>query len=173
MFQSENEVDEVQVQIHNVLSQIIPGKQLFFRSAKQLIASMMTQRKTLTLLLSLIGSISLVVGGIGVMNIMLVSVVERRREIGIRMAVGARRKDIRYLFLIEAVALSLFGGILGVMAGVLTSYIIAMFAGWAFHLFFFPPFIGFLVSVAVGIFFGFYPAYSASRLDPIQTLRAD
>ena len=166
-------IERVQEDIKKDYKKISPDKQLFFRSAKQLIDSMTSQRNTLTLLLALIGSISLVVGGIGVMNIMLVSVVERKREIGIRKAVGARSKDIRYLFLVESVALSLLGGVLGVLAGILTSYIIAVFAGWQFELFFTPPLIGFFVSVAVGVFFGYYPAHKASLLDPIQTLRAD
>lgn len=125
------------------------------------------------MLLALIGSISLLVGGIGVMNIMLVSVTERRKEIGIRRAIGARRRDIQTLFLAESVILSLFGGTLGVLLGVLISYVIASFAKWSFHLFLLPPLVGFCVSVAVGVFFGFYPAYKASQLDPIQTLRAD
>lgn len=112
---------------------------------------MTSQKQTLTLLLALIGSISLLVGGIGVMNIMLVSVVERRREIGIRKAVGARRRDIQVLFLVEAVALALFGGLLGVIAGVFTSLIIAVFTAWDFQLFLMPPLVGFLVSVAIGV----------------------
>lgn len=166
-------ISVVQAKMENIVHKLSPDRQLFFRSAKQLIASMTNQRNTLTLLLALIGSISLFVGGIGVMNIMLVSVVERRREIGIRKAVGARNKDIRCLFLVESVALSLFGGTLGVVIGLLTAYIIAVFAGWQFEWFLLPPLIGFLVSTAVGIFFGYYPAYKASLLDPIQTLRAE
>jgi len=166
-------IDLVQQQIEKEFQRISSDKQLFFRSAKQLIDSMTSQRNTLTLLLALIGSIALIVGGIGVMNIMLVSVVERRREIGIRKAVGASSKDIRELFLVEAIALSVLGGLLGVLVGLFTSYIIATFAGWQFEIFLLPPMVGFFVSVAVGIFFGFYPAYKASLLDPIQTLRAD
>ena len=119
----------------------------------------------------MIGGISLIVGGIGVMNVMLVSVVERKREIGIRMAVGAKRKDIRMLFLIESITLAVLGGFMGIILGVFTSYIIAVFSGWGFALFLLPPILGFIVSVATGVFFGFYPAYSASKLDPIQTLR--
>ena len=166
-------IEAVQAKIQKILGTMIPGKQFFFRSAKQLITSMTNQRNTLTLLLALIGSISLLVGGIGVMNIMLVSVVERRREIGIRLAVGARARDIRHLFLVESVTLSLVGGVLGVIIGILTSYVIATFAQWPFEIFLLPPLVGFMVSVAVGVFFGFYPAYQASKLDPIQTLRSD
>ncbi len=159
--------------INKYINDQVSGKRTFIRSAQELIASMKNQRKILTLLLALIGSISLIVGGIGVMNIMLVSVVERRKEIGIRMAIGARRRDIQSLFLIESIALSLFGGGLGVIFGILTSYFVALFSNWGFTIFTLPPTIGFGVSVAIGIFFGFYPAYQASQLDPIETLRSD
>lgn len=169
----EADIDKIQAGIKQYIDRVSPGKQLYFRSAKQLITSMVEQQRTLTLLLGLIGSISLLVGGIGVMNIMLVSVVERKREIGIRKAVGARRRDIQLLFLIESITLTVFGGIMGVILGILTSFIISLFAGWEFTVFILPPTIGFVVSVAIGIFFGFYPAYQASRLDPIATLRSD
>jgi putative ABC transport system permease protein len=166
-------VDEVTSALSNYLEKNVVGKKPFIRSAKEFIESMANQRRILTILLGLIGSISLLVGGIGVMNIMLVSVVERKREIGIRKAVGAKRRDIRLLFLIEAVTLSLFGGVLGVFAGVTTAFIIAHFAHWNFVLFFTPIIIGFSVSVATGIFFGYYPAYKASLLDTITALRTD
>jgi len=145
----------------------------FFRSAKELIKSMEAQHKIFTLLLGLIGSISLLVGGIGVMNIMLVSVLERRREIGVRLALGALRKEIQWMFLSEAILLSLSGGFLGIIIGIFASYVIAAFVNWHFTIFLLPPFIGFTVSVFVGIFFGFYPAYKASQLNPIQTLRME
>jgi len=167
------DIDATQNKIKAYIGKILPGQQFYFRSAKELVNSMAQQQKILTIMLGMIGGISLFVGGIGVMNIMLVSVVERRREIGIRKAVGAKIKDIQWLFLIESVTLTLFGGMVGVILGVLASFIISMFAGWHFTVFFLPPTIGFLVSVAVGIFFGFYPAYKAARLDPIQTLRSD
>ena len=146
---------------------------LFFRSPQQIIARMEKQSRIFTLMLGLIGSISLFVGGIGVMNIMLVSVTERKREIGIRMAVGAQRHHIRSLFLIESATLALLGGISGVIFGELTSFIIANIAHWHFKFFLLPPAIGFIVSVAIGIFFGFYPAHRASKLDPIECLRAE
>ena len=147
--------------------------QVGFRSAKQLIAKMRKQNDILTVFLGLIGSISLIVGGIGVMNIMLVSVIERKREIGIRLAVGAKRSDIGLLFLIEAIVLSLIGGGVGVMLGVVIAYVIAHIWHWEFTLFLLPPIVGFSVSVAVGIFFGFYPAVKASRLNPIEALRSE
>ncbi len=167
------DIDATQKIMTNYINQIAPGKQLYFRSAKELINSMIHQKQILTILLGLIGSISLIVGGIGVMNIMLVSVVERKREIGIRKAIGAKRSDIQLLFLIEAVTLSLFGGALGVILGILTSYIISIFAHWHFKIFILPPVIGFAVSASIGIFFGFYPAYQAARLNPIECLRSE
>lgn len=127
--------------------------------------------KILSMLLGGIASISLVVGGIGIMNIMLVSVTERTREIGIRMAVGARGWDILSQFLAESVVLSVLGGGLGVLLGVGISRIIASYAGW-------PPIVtmssvmlAFGTSASIGVFFGFYPAFSASRMDPIEALR--
>jgi len=150
-----------------------PTKELYIRSAKQFIRSMEKQKQILTLFLGLVGSIALIVGGIGVMNIMLVSVSERKKEIGIRIALGAKRKDIQRLFLVEAVMLSLSGGILGVIIGVIISFIIAAIKSWDFILFFSPPIVGFTVSVIIGIFFGFYPAHKASKLNPIDTLRSE
>jgi putative ABC transport system permease protein len=167
------DIDKVQNQITQAINKVSPGQQLFFRSAKQLIASMQKQRETLTLLLSLIGGISLLVGGIGVMNIMLVSVTERRREIGIRMAVGATGKNIAMMFITEAVTLTVIGGLLGILIGELISFVAAELSKWGFQFFILPPVIGFLVAALVGIFFGFYPAYKASQLDPIQTLRSE
>jgi putative ABC transport system permease protein len=127
--------------------------------------------KVMTLLLGAIASVSLLVGGIGIMNIMLVSVTERTREIGIRMAIGAKTWDIRLQFIMEAVILSLIGGLVGVMLGVSGSEIISVAAGWRTVVS--PPsvFIAFVFSGMVGIFFGFYPAYKASLLNPIDALR--
>lgn len=166
-------INQVEKNIKTYLQKINPQLQVFFQSAKQLITSMANQKDILTLFLGLIGGISLLVGGIGVMNIMLVSVVERKREIGIRRAVGAQQRDIQFMFLTEAVILSLAGGIIGIGTGIGISWIVSNYASWPFQLFFIPPIIGFSVSVLTGIFFGFYPAYQASRLDPIQTLRAE
>src|SRR6185437_12273189 len=103
-----------------------------FRSARELIARMQAQQNIFTLLLGSIGSISLLVGGIGIMNIMLVTVLERRREIGIRMAIGARRASIQWMFLTESLLLSLVGGLLGIIVGMANSYFIAKFARWGF-----------------------------------------
>lgn len=167
------DIPRVEKNIANYISEQLSNKQVSFRSAKELIAKMKKQSDILTVFLALIGSISLIVGGIGVMNIMLVSVMERRREIGIRLAVGAKRADISGLFLMEAVMLSLLGGFLGVVIGIIIAYIISLLWHWEFTFFLWPPLAGFSVSVAVGIFFGFYPAYLASRLDPIDALRSE
>jgi putative ABC transport system permease protein len=169
----EADIPNVEKHLSAAINQSISGKQINFRSAKELIEKMKNQSNILTVFLGLIGSVSLIVGGIGVMNIMLVSVIERRREIGIRLAVGAKRRDIAALFLFESIMLSLMGGTLGVLIGILIAYIIAWIWHWQFTLFLWPPLAGFSVSVAVGIFFGFYPAYLASKLNPIEALRAD
>lgn len=167
-----SDIDKVQNEITASINQAVPNQQLFFRSAKQLIVSMEKQRETLTLLLGLIGGISLIVGGIGVMNIMLVSVIERRREIGIRLAIGATGKDIAWMFLTEAIVLTVLGGLIGVILGVGVSFIAAEVSGWGFEFFILPPLVGFSVSFLVGMISGFYPAYKASQLDPITTLRS-
>ena len=120
-----------------------------------------------TLLLGTVGGISLLVGGIGVMNVMLVSVTERRLEIGIRRALGARRGDIQWQFLIESVILSLLGGVFGIALGIGATYIICYFAGWTFLASTTAIGCGVGVTVGAGIFFGYYPAYQAARLDPI------
>jgi putative ABC transport system permease protein len=126
---------------------------------------------TMTYLLAAIACVSLVVGGIGIMNIMLVSVTERTREIGIRMAVGARGSDIMLQFLIEAVALSALGGLIGIGLGIGTSKFISAQKDWPVQTPVLWIVAAFLVSAAVGVFFGFYPARKASRLDPIDALR--
>jgi putative ABC transport system permease protein len=125
----------------------------------------------LTILLASIASISLLVGGIGIMNIMLVSVTERTREIGIRMGVGARGRDVLLQFLIEALMISLIGGILGVGLGVLTSEIIAILMKWPVTITLQSIILSFLFSTAIGIFFGWYPARKAASLNPIDALR--
>lgn len=164
------DVDGVKTQINQHLTQLLPGKMIIFNSPEQLIDIIAKSRQTYSLLLIAIGSISLIVGGIGVMNIMLVSVIERRREIGIRMAIGAQQSDILRMFLIEAVLLTLIGGFLGVVLGILSSYILTIITDWTFYFYLTPVILGFVVSVIVGIVSGFYPAWQASKLDPIQTL---
>jgi putative ABC transport system permease protein len=128
---------------------------------------------TLSLLLAAVAAVSLLVGGIGIMNIMLVSVTERTREIGLRLAVGARPRDIRSQFLIEATTLSTLGGAIGVSLGVAAAALIAHWAGWPSLVS--PQAVAIAVAFSglVGIFFGFYPAQRAARLDPIEALRRE
>lgn len=171
--QKETPIEPTEAALRQQIEQHIKGLNLYFRSAKQLLKSMGAQSRIFTLLLGLIGAISLLVGGIGIMNIMLVSVAERKKEIGIRMAIGARRRDIKSLFLMESIILSLIGGIAGVVFGIIVAFIIALFTHWAFSILITPIVWGFVVSVMVGIFFGFYPAYKAAKLDPIQILRSE
>src|SRR5437762_4303494 len=129
------------------------------------------QAQLFTVLLASIASISLIVGGIGIMNIMLVSVTERTREIGIRMAIGATEGDVQQQFLIEAVVLSVVGGAIGILSGMGASYMITQTLGWPVLVSPTAIFAAVLFSMAVGIFFGFYPARKAARLDPIEALR--
>jgi putative ABC transport system permease protein len=127
--------------------------------------------KVMAILLGAVASISLLVGGIGIMNIMLVSVTERTREIGIRMAVGARGRDIMLQFLVEAVVMAATGGTFGILLGVASSEILKFWAQWPTLVSPAIVAIAFLFSGAVGVFFGFYPAKKAANLDPIEALR--
>lgn len=125
----------------------------------------------MTALLTAVASISLVIGGIGIMNIMYVSVTERTREIGLRMSIGARGIDILLQFLIEAVMISITGGVIGVVIGVSAALIVPKMLNWPTVISEFSIVISFLVCAVTGIFFGYYPALKASRLDPIEALR--
>jgi putative ABC transport system permease protein len=150
-----------------------PGQDPDFsvRNLSEMLAVAEASTRIMSLLLGAIASVSLLVGGIGIMNIMLVSVTERTREIGIRMAVGAREKDILLQFLIEALVLAVTGGTIGILVGVGGSWMISRFAGWSTLISGGAVLVAFGFSGAVGIFFGFYPARKASRLDPIEALR--
>jgi putative ABC transport system permease protein len=152
---------------------IEPGKEDDFivRNQQEIAETATATAHTMTVLLAAIASISLVVGGIGIMNIMLVSVVERTREIGIRMAVGARSGDILQQFLVEAFTLSSLGGGVGILLGVGASKFLSALAGWPTRISLEAVLVAFLFSAAVGIFFGWYPARKASLLDPIDALR--
>ena len=141
------------------------------RNNNSLVETFTSISQTMTWLLGGVAAVSLVVGGIGIMNIMLVSVTERTREIGIRMAIGARGSDILAQFLIEAVVLSMMGGIIGIVIGVGIAYGAKVLAGWAIVIPAWSIGLAFGFSAAVGIFFGIYPARKASRLDPIEALR--
>lgn len=141
------------------------------RNLTQMMQAAEQSTRVMTLLLGAVASISLLVGGIGIMNIMLVSVTERTREIGIRMAVGAKTWDIRLQFLIEAVTLSLIGGIIGILLGVTGSTVLALLAEWPTVVSPLSILLAFGFSGMVGVFFGFYPAFKASVLNPIDALR--
>jgi putative ABC transport system permease protein len=141
------------------------------RNLTQMMQAAEQSTKVMTLLLGAIASVSLLVGGIGIMNIMLVSVTERTREIGIRMAVGAKTWDIRLQFIVEALTLSLIGGIVGIILGISGSELVSALAGWPTVVAPLSVLLAFGFSGMVGIFFGFYPAYKASLLDPIEALR--
>ena len=173
---SRDAVDQAQTEIEALLRQrhrIGPGQDADFmiRSQQEIAQTADQTSKTLSTLLASAASISLLVGGIGIMNIMLVSVTERTREIGIRMAIGAKGRDVLTQFLIEALTLSIAGGAVGVALGIAASRILARTAGWPILLSPGAIALAFGFSAAIGVFFGFYPARKAARLDPIEALR--
>jgi putative ABC transport system permease protein len=141
------------------------------RSQEEIATAAASTTRTLSILLGSVAAISLLVGGIGIMNIMLVSVTERTREIGIRMAIGAKGKHVLLQFLLEAVVLSLGGGILGILLGVGVSAAISRYVGWPTAISAQAVALAFTFSFAIGVFFGFYPARKAAKLDPIDALR--
>jgi len=173
---TESDLGPAEAQIISLLRQrhnIIPPKEDDFRVRNQEDVVRMATESTnvMTALLGATALVSLLVGGIGIMNIMLVSVTERTREIGIRIAVGARSRDILLQFLIEAATLSSTGGILGVILGIAMAKLMSVHQGWPSLVSIESIAVAFLFSTAVGIFFGFYPARKASQLDPIEALR--
>ena len=125
----------------------------------------------MTVLLACIAGISLLVGGIGIMNIMYVSVTERIREIGLRMSIGAKGRDILAQFLIEAILISITGGIIGVLFGFISSYAVKVIAGWPIYIQIWSVILSFAVCTVTGVFFGWYPAKKAANLDPIEAIR--
>jgi putative ABC transport system permease protein len=143
------------------------------RNNNQIIDTVQGTSQTMTYLLAGVAAVSLLVGGIGIMNIMLVSVTERVREIGIRMAIGARPGNVLLQFLIEAILLSLAGGLIGILCGVGGSLVLARLAGWSMAVTWPAIAMSFGFAAFVGVFFGYYPAHSASKLDPIEALRYD
>ncbi|HPB90971.1 MAG TPA: ABC transporter permease [Rugosibacter sp.] len=150
-----------------------PGQDddFFVRNLSEILQAQEASSKIMGLLLAAVASVSLLVGGIGIMNIMLVSVTERTREIGLRMAVGARGRDILTQFLVEAVTLSLIGGLIGILLGISTTALIASLAGWPMALSINAILLATGFATLIGIFFGYYPARKASRLLPIDALR--
>ncbi|MBI3600353.1 MAG: ABC transporter permease [Nitrospinae bacterium] len=169
LYTAEKEITELLRQRHRIGDR--QDNDFTVRNLTQAMQASEQSGKVMTLLLGAIASVSLLVGGIGIMNIMLVSVTERTREIGIRMAVGARTWDIRLQFIIESLIISLIGGAFGIIAGIAGSKMLSMLAGWPTIVSPLSISLAFGFSGVVGIFFGFYPAYKASLLDPIDALR--
>ncbi|MEI7448593.1 MAG: ABC transporter permease [Desulfomonile sp.] len=167
--EAEKQIDELLTRRHRIGRN--QEKDFTVRNLTEILATAEKTLNIMTTLLGAIAAISLLVGGIGIMNIMLVSVTERTREIGIRMAVGARSADILAQFLIEAVVLSISGGLLGTIVGMGSAYIFSRTSGWPALVSLVAVGIALLFSAAVGVFFGFYPAFKASRLEPIEALR--
>jgi putative ABC transport system permease protein len=145
----------------------------FVRNVAEVMEAKVASSRAMSRLLASVAGISLLVGGIGIMNIMLVSVTERTREIGLRIAVGARRRDIMTQFVIEALLLSMIGGLVGSILGMIGSFVISYFAEWPVLISPYSVLVGALFSAAVGIFFGYYPARKAAQLDPIEALRSE
>ncbi len=169
-------LERAEDQIRELLRQrhrLAPGQEDDFtvRNLTQMMQMAEQASKVMALLLAAVAGVSLLVGGIGIMNIMLVSVTERTREIGIRMAVGAKTWDIRTQFIIEALILSLIGGLIGVLLGIAAARMLSFFAEWTVSFSLVSILISFGFSGIVGIFFGFYPAYKASLMNPIDALR--
>ncbi|HTT56260.1 MAG TPA: ABC transporter permease [Opitutaceae bacterium] len=166
-------IDKVEQDITDLLMQRRKGRDQDFtvRSQVEIAQAATATSETMTMLLGAIAGVSLIVGGIGIMNIMLVSVTERTREIGIRLAVGAHGHDVLLQFLIEAVILSSLGGIIGVVIGIGSSELVSYRTGWPVAVSSTSVAVAVLFSAAVGVFFGFYPARKAAQLDPIEALR--
>ena len=166
---AQQEIESLLRQRHNIKAKA--DDDFTIRNVTDMLAAVMNITSILTIFLGSIASISLIVGGIGIMNIMLVSVTERTREIGIRMAVGAKRRDILLQFLLEAVTLSTIGGIIGIILGSVLSITAGSFIKIPITINISPIVIAFFFSFAVGVFFGLYPATKASKLNPIEALR--
>ena len=164
-----NEVKKILERTHNIAADQENNFNVF--SQQELISTFSSTSEMLTILLVAIASISLIVGGIGIMNIMYVSVKERTKEIGLRMAIGAKGKDILAQFLIESVLISITGGVVGVVLGLLATYVVNTFIGWPVSITFYSIVISFLVCTITGVFFGWYPARKAAELEPITALR--
>lgn len=169
MSKTEEDIDEILTKRHNIGK--TQDKDFEIRNLAQMQETIKSSAKTMSILLGAIASVSLIVGGIGIMNIMLVSVTERTKEIGIRMAIGAKASDIRIQFLIESFLLSVIGGIIGVLIGVAGAKAIQIFSEMNIAISGFSIALSLGFSGAIGVLFGYYPAYKASLLNPIDALR--
>jgi len=138
---------------------------------RQLLAQRYRTQRTFSVVVGSVALLALLVGGIGIMNIMLTSVVERTREIGVRRTVGATRRDVLLQFLVETLLMTIGGGLIGIVSGAAVSIVISAFAGWATHVSPLAVALGFVVSVAVGLTFGLYPALKAAGLEPVDAMR--
>ena len=167
----QNEVQQLLEQRHNITNSLLDD--FTIQNLSQVLSTVQSANQSLTILLVSVAAISLVVGGIGIMNIMLVSVTERTREIGIRIAVGARPRDVMTQFLIEALVLSILGGAIGALLGPFGAVLMSGTNGFPFVLDPLSILLAFVVAAMVGIIFGFYPAQRAARLDPIVALRTE
>ncbi|EHQ30983.1 ABC transporter permease [Mucilaginibacter paludis] len=173
---NEQVIDSATVEITRILREshrLKPSEDNDFtvRTQAELINTLSSTSSLLTILLTVVSGISLVIGGIGIMNIMYVSVTERTREIGLRMSIGASGKDILLQFLIEAILISVTGGVIGVVLGFLSTWLVTLMLKWPTVVSQSSVMLSFVVCALTGIFFGYYPAQKASRLDPIEALR--
>jgi macrolide transport system ATP-binding/permease protein len=167
--QAQEEISQVIKERHKLYSQ--DDDSFHIRDMSEIQEMLTSTTQTMTMLLGSIAAISLVVGGIGIMNIMLVSVTERTREIGLRKAIGAKSADIMTQFLIEAVVMTLSGGIMGIVLGAGIASALSVFAGWSTKVSLFSVILATTFSIAVGVGFGLWPARKAAQLNPIEALR--
>lgn len=157
--------------LHRYLSSLVPGREVQVQIPQQLLAGLARQSRSFTWLLAGLGAVALLVGGVGVMNVMIMNVSERRREIGVRMALGARPQDIGRLFLLEATLLVVVGALAGAIVGLAAAGVFVLFSGWTFTLSPLSLPLGIGSSLLVGLFFGLHPALTAARLEPARALR--
>jgi putative ABC transport system permease protein len=166
-------LEDVASALREYLVPLTPGREVFVQIPKQLLDGMARQTRTFSYLLVGLGGISLLAGGVGIMNVMVMNVSARRREIGIRMAVGARPLDIAMLFLLEAAVLTAAGALVGAVVGLASAWVFVNFSGWVFSLSTLSLPLGIFSSLVLGLFFGLHPAVTASRLEPVRALRDD
>jgi putative ABC transport system permease protein len=165
----QQQISDLLLQRHNISDPTLADFQIM--NQQDIVATASSVTNTFTILLASIAGISLIVGGIGIMNMMLTTVTERTREIGLRKAIGAKKKDISLQFLVESVTLTFFGGIMGIVLGWLLAFGVTQFTGIATKISLFSIILAFSVSAAIGIIFGYYPARRAAGLNPIEALR--